>query len=182
MMKKLYFIYLLLILASVTTTSCEDEQLEGEFAADPVSVATGSFTASVNGEGFSSQAIASTEGTIGTTTIEAFSIIAANSTGQGISIILNTYDGVGTYALDLEAGNIGNSGAYSDVGDLNDPVLTTYITSLSGGTGSITITEIDLDNLVTSGTFSFTAVNNNGEGDTATITNGVFSNIPIINN
>ncbi len=181
-MKKLYFIYALLILFSITTTSCEDEQLEGEFAADPVSVATGSFTASVNGEGYSSQAIASTEATIGTTTIEAFSIVAANTTGQGISIILGNYSGVGTYALDPEAGSIGNIASYSDVGDVNDPVITMYNTSLSGGTGSITITEIDLENLVTSGTFSFTAAHSNGEGDTVTISSGLFSNIPIVNN
>lgn len=172
-MKKIsYYLSFLLLFAAITFVSCDDEQLEGEFfvtpdGSDPIeNNNTGSITAQINGSGFSASgqfANASFQSNV-------FSIAGAGSSGELVVVSISGANIPGTY--DIGPGSLG-SGVYTPGSGQN-----ASISNFEGGSGSLTITELDLTNLLASGSFQFTAINSLTEESTV-ITNGVFTNLSV---
>jgi len=126
----------------------------------------GSFTAIIDGNMFTAQ-----EASAGFIA-GVFNITGTRSNGETIIITLSDFDGEGTY--DIGANNTSSSGgAYLSMTGAN-----AFLSAFEDGTGSITVTEFDIANSTTSGTFEFVA-NDSLSEDSVTITSGVFTNLPI---
>lgn len=93
--------------------------------------------------------------------VQGFSDAAAS-----IVLIVNEYDGLGTYSLDFSEESNGTSGLYTS------GTSAWSSNGGEGGTGRLTVTEEDDTEI--SGTFGFVGVDANSENATRTITNGVF--------
>lgn len=97
-----------------------------------------------------------------------------DSQGESVELIVNAVE-LGTYPLGVTAPNNElNLAFYSP--DINNINAWQSVTDNIESQGEITITEIDYFNLLISGTFSFTAYDNNGVSKE--FTNGIFEDIP----
>lgn len=86
-------------------------------------------------------------------------------------------DLVGSYSFDCDSSATTNTAlAYKE----DDNATTSYIagTTVENSTGTVTIVEIDTANKLISGTFE--AYTQTGAGDSKTISDGVFTNIPYV--
>ena len=108
-----------------------------------------------------------------------FNITTTNpTTGETITITVSNA-AEGTFDLSSAANNI-NGGAYTLNGE------NAYLSNYEGGTGTMTISKLDTENLLTSGTFEFVGVRESLDADgnivteTITITNGEFNNLPLV--
>jgi len=170
-MKKIsYYLSFLLLCTATLFISCDDEQLEGEFfvtpdGSDPIeNNNTGSITAQINGNGFS----ASGQSANAAFQSNVFNITGIGSSGELLIISISGANIPGTY--DIGPGSLG-SGAYTEGNGQN-----ASISNFDGGSGTLTITQLDLTNQLTSGSFQFTAINSITEESTV-VTNGVFTNL-----
>ena len=85
----------------------------------------------------------------------------------GITLIISSLKSIGTYDLKLEGSN-------NNFGELyNSKENIIYLTSNSN-TGKVTITKIDLTKKIISGTFEFTAEDENNPSNTIRVTDGRF--------
>lgn len=76
----------------------------------------------------------------------------------------------GTFQFGPSVNNFVHMARYRDAND-------TYLADLNGGSGQLTITDLDLENLVISGTFEFTALSD--DNTSIAITSGVIDNLDI---
>jgi hypothetical protein len=140
-----------------------------------------SFAATVNGIRDSNWVVTTSggKGNIGGYTDVTFVNIdasSANSTSDNISLCIYYFTGVGTYPLNsppLQApysSGVFNTGVSSSVVE--------YVTN-TNHPGSVTFTKVDILHNLVSGTFSFTAIQNNTGPGIVNITNGSFSNLPL---
>lgn len=181
-MKKIPYLFILLLCLFVTTTSCEDEPLEGEFFSTgdgsdpeddiPTENTDNMFMASVDGETYAPNSI---QGQL--ITITGFSTISINTnnntTGQNMSLTLPPDITPGEYSFDFVPDTDSIIGQY--IPNINDPATESF-SSISTDS-MLTITAHDTINNIIEGTFSFTAqplVNINGM-EPIEITEGTFS-------
>lgn len=178
------FNWILIAFIAIQFTACENEPLEGEFPQDEdvVNVEEGGFVATVAGEGFTAETAS------GIITSENFlTLTGVSSSGESIILTIEQA-AAGVFDITAGLGNL-NSGIYS--GDNFSPYIST---GALGGSGTLTIIEMDNVGLTVTGTFSFTgmriAVDNEGnpildaEGnpvlEEVVITSGEFNKIPYV--
>lgn len=164
-MKKL----LISALASLAllVTSCSGD-------GDGGSASTGSLSATIDGQSWSTNITVASLSSFdidGTTTV--FQVIATKMDQTSLTINLPVEDlTVGSHVY--SGFGAGGSLSYASTSDL-------YDSGDDGGTFTINITDIDLENGRISGTFSGTLISFGG-GQTVTITDGEFNNILLISN
>ncbi|RLD27899.1 MAG: hypothetical protein DRI70_04115 [Bacteroidetes bacterium] len=143
--------WMLFALLAFTFSACENEPLEGQFVTDDgdVSADDGQFVAKINGVTF----LAETTDNVYNPDSGALVISGTKQDGESIVIAINNA-AAGTFDLTTVVG-ISNSGSYFPAGTLLNPYLSI---GAAGGSGELTITEFDLDNLTVSGTFSINGV------------------------
>ncbi|MEZ4856228.1 MAG: DUF6252 family protein [Gelidibacter sp.] len=173
-MKNLKQILLLVMVVSLTNlTSCSKDD-DGGSGGD---AASGTIKAKVNGSQFTSLEITSFANLAsggGQTTL----VMQGNTSSQAINMIINGYDGIGTY--ELSDSNVFISASYIEP-NVNDPLNSqTWNAPFqdSGVVGEIKIAE--QSDTTIKGTFHFTCKNVN-DGSTKNITDGSF-NLEIMNN
>lgn len=151
---------LVLIVFSVFIQSCKKD----EKTTTPVTPTAG-ITAKINGKSFTDDGTteAFKNSTI-STSIYAINTAETSSIGIGFGAVTT-----GTYTI-----GSGNHGATYKAYDVNG-----NDTAYSATQGSFVITKYDLTNNKLSGTFSFTATNS-ATGRTVAITEGVITDIPIV--
>jgi len=173
------FNWILFALLALQFSACEDQASITEIpgGGGPIGIGDGEFVAIVEGAEFESDSVSAY------ISLENILVLTGINTVSGESIIIRVQDPI-VGILDITAG-IGNQniGIYTDGEDPLDPYTTDFEL---GGTGELTISNIN-DNLMTiSGTFSFTAAKNfvDASGNTITeiieIESGQFSQIPLI--
>ena len=161
-MKKIKLLSLALVCLTVLSmNSCSNDDDN-----DSPGPGTGQFVATINGESFS----------VGGTSVGAtlfngiFNITALNTVTNEVVLVTVENAQVGTF--DLGPDNNGQA-----VGSYNINGQNAFLSILEGGSGSINITKLDVENNLASGTFSFTAVRGN---ETVIIEGGAFEDIPLV--
>ncbi len=161
------FVLLLTSISLLTFSSCSSSDDGGDAGA----AASGTIAAKIDGQDFTSLKITSQASVVtagGQTTIT----LQGNTSSQAINMVINAYDGVGTYQLSDD--NVFIIASYIEP-NVNSP-LDSKIWSApfqdSGTVGSIKISEETDTNI--KGTFSFTCKNTN-DGTTKDVTEGSFN-------
>lgn len=186
-MKKTNFLKgMLLFFVAFQFFSCENEPLTGNFPdpQDQNPAEDGQFRANVAGQLFIAEA---TSAFLSET--NDFEITGTKSSGE--KIVLSVADAaVGTFSLNWDGTGL-NRGSYTDRYDLDNPYVSI---GGAGGSGELTITEINTVSNTVSGTFKFFGVRIkldsagnpilDGNGIPVTedieVTNGAFNTIPYI--
>lgn len=157
-MKRLRFAALpvLALAVALTASSCEEDVPD-----IPGLPASGTMTAKIDGSDFNANVAVQASGGSG-----VLGIMGSNTVGKAINITLSSYSGPGTYAFGglantssaLWQETLTSEGGYSTFGG-------------PAGIGEIVVSSDDGETV--EGTFSFTG--RNSEGNTRTVTEGVFS-------
>ena len=161
---------LLMCVSLITFTSCSNDDDGGDDGGG-VAAASGTITANINGDSFTSLEMTSFANSTtggGQTTL----IMQGNTQSQAINMIINGYDGVGTYQLTDE--NVFRTASYIEPNVSNPTNTQTWTAPYqdSGVCGEIKITE-ETDSTV-KGTFNFTSKNSNDD-TTKNVTEGSFN-------
>lgn len=132
---------------------------------------SGELVAVIDGESFSASGV-----NVGAQIFNGIFNVSATdpSTQQTITI---TVSGASEGTFDLGEGVNGSAGAYT-IGGGN-----AFLSGFTDGSGTITITKLDTDNMLASGTFSFVGTRQetvNGEIESVTITEGAFTDITLL--
>lgn len=162
--KKLW--YLLVAVTVLFSVACSDDDDGGEAGA----ATEGTITAKIDGADFESLKITSfanvvTQGSTSTLTLQG------NTQDQAISIVVNGYNGVGTYQISDSNVFIVASYIEPDTNNPQNSKIWSAPYANSGVIGEIKVAE-ETDTTVT-GTFNFTGKNNN-DGTTRVVSNGSF--------
>ena len=158
-------ILLLMAVIAVSLTSCKKDDDGGGGG----SAASGTLAAKVDGSSFNSMEMTS----FATLTSGTLILQGSNASGKAISIIINHYDGIGTY--EFSDSNVFVVGTYVET-NINDPMNSQTWTAPydnSGVVGEVKISEKTDTNV--KGTFHFTAKNSNGDQSLKSITDGSFN-------
>ena len=167
--------WMLFALLAFTFAACENEPLEGQFITDDgggSSVEDGQFIAKINGENFSAITVSAdfVNGQL--------SLVGLDANNNGINLIIRN-PGICTFQIE----GLSKFAQFIELGDVSNPYITVTVQGVQVGTGSITITELDTDANLISGTFSFTAEREIDDGtgtiitETVSITEGIFNAI-----
>ena len=162
-------LFTILLFVGLATVSCkkDDDGGEGGAAAD------GTITAKIDGASFTSLEIATTANEVnagGSTTI---TIQGNDADGRAIVMIINGYDGTGTYEIS-DANTIFNTASYTEVNISNPQDTQSWLAPFanSGIAGEINISSKTDTNI--QGTFNFEGKNNN-DMSMKNITEGSFN-------
>jgi hypothetical protein len=147
-------------------SSCSKEDNNGNNGGGEGPSTNSSFTASVDGAAFS----ADTAITGFITGTDDFVIQAVDGI-QSMGFYLAEFTGEGTYSLSQAVSD--NGFYYPDTSNTED----VYMTFSENGIGSITVSDLNLNDSLVSGSFSFTGQNQSGES--VDITQGTFQNIRV---
>jgi hypothetical protein len=100
--------------------------------------------------------------------VNEFTLQLTVSDGNGMSVGM-PYNADNSMGAQVNMSYFGGGGqSWTNASTLNNTV-----------NGTVTFTEIDISNLVTSGTFSFTGYGSSNPSDSIVVTNGTFQDIPI---
>lgn len=162
-------ILVLMAVVAVSLTSCKKDDDGGGGG----SAGSGQIVANIGGTNFSSLAITSAAriSTGGGVTI--VTLQGNDSSGNAIVMIINGFEGPGTYEFTDE--NVFVTGSYMKI-DVNNPTdAQTWSAPYNGSgvVGNIKVSE-KTDALI-KGTFNFTGKNMNGDGSLKNITDGSFN-------
>lgn len=166
-MKTLKRIACILILALSIVACKSDDDNGGDTQGD-----VGSFTANIAGTNFSGDVVAlATETNAGPNTI--LRLQASDANGKALLILLNAFDGPGTYEISSD-NTIANTASYTETNVDNPQASPTWAAPYadSGKVGEVTISE-KTDTTV-KGSFNFTGKEQNGT-TFKEITNGQFN-------
>ncbi len=157
---------MLTLFVSLAITSCKSDDDAGPEATG----GSGSFTAKVNGNDFSGLDGTVVAREVDSGPIKTLAVSGGTSASENLQIIIQDFDGVGTYDLGLL-----NIGTYSYLPDPANPDPNTVViyTTVTGAGGQINVSSYD--GTTVSGTLSFTGVNLNNASDTVSITDGEFN-------
>jgi hypothetical protein len=164
--KNLFLVFFVALAVSVTSCKKDDDGGSGGNAG------AGTIAARVNGNDFSSLEIASTAsqatGSNGTT----ITLQGSDASGKGIFLIINGFDGTGTY--ELSDSNVFVVATYVEANASNPQNSQTWSAPYdgSGVVGEINISEKTETTI--KGTFNFSPKNVNGDQSIKTITDGSF--------
>lgn len=150
----------------ITLSSCSSDDDGGGGG----QAAEGTVTAKIDGSTFTSMEIASTANFVAAGNV--MSIQGSDADGRAIIILINGYEGEGTYEIGGD-NSIFVSASYTEI-DINTLTSESWAAPYSGGevVGSISISEETEDNL--KGTFEFSARNDNTD-TIIDITDGSFN-------
>jgi len=164
---------MLVLLMSLAIVSCKKDDDGGE---DPAG-ATGTLTAKIDGATLTAdiavqaQITPSGQG-------DVLAISGGTSASENLQMIIQGFDGVGTYGL-----NFTNIGTYSYLPDPSNPDPSTVVIYLSingtGSTGELKVSSFDGNTI--QGTFNFTGYKADDQTDTVAVTDGEF-NLEVTNN
>lgn len=158
-------ILVLTAVVAMTLTSCKKDDDGGGGG----SAAEGTVSAKVDGNNFNSMEMAS----FATLTSGTLILQGSDASGKGISIIMNNYEGVGTY--EFTDSNVFLVATYVEA-NINNPTQSQTWTAPYEGSGVIGELKIsEKTDLGIKGTFSFTAKNSNGDQSLKNITDGTFN-------
>ncbi|MAP53961.1 DUF6252 family protein [Altibacter sp.] len=163
--KKVLFV----LFISLAVTACKKDDEGG----DDGQAGEGTVTAKVNGANFTSMSIASTASETnggGSTTV---TLQGSDASGKGIFLIINAFDGTGTY--EITDANVFITASYVEA-NVNDPMNSQTWNAPyqnSGVVGEINVSE-KTDTTI-KGTFNFTCKNVNGDQSIKNITDGSFN-------
>ena len=163
MLRWIFFVFL-----GCSFIACENEPLEGEFIVDDGS--EGAFTAVVDGETFSASTTSAQ--------MNDGALIISGIDGGG-NVVALTFGAVGECTYDLSS--INSFGVFATSATPDNPFSSVGI---SGGSGSATIIDFNVNGQTVSGAFSFNGIREvtDGNGNTSTevvvITEGIFNSIP----
>ena len=175
--------WLLLFFLALQFTACDNEPLEGEFPQEEEVIAEeGQFVATIGGQGWTASLAGAVLNDDGSLVITG----ELEATGQSISLTVEN-GGEGVFDLTAGVGTL-NTAVYIDADQINPFISAGAL----GGFGQLTVTEINLDELTISGTFSFEGVRialdadgnpvTDGDGnpviENVSISNGAFNSIP----
>ncbi|WP_121665598.1 DUF6252 family protein [Mesonia aquimarina] len=168
MRKNLLLNLVIVCLSVLGLQSCDNEPYEGAIGGEIPGLES-NFQVDIDGETFvADQANATT--TNGITTI-----VGIKNNGETVSL---TLQGSGTGSYDLEQGSLGSY--------IVSPTEAAYLSSEGEESGSVNIETYNLEQMFTTGTFSFSATRilEPAEGEepvveTVELTNGIFTNIPL---
>lgn len=163
---KFLSVFLFISIALVSCNKSDDDGGDGGGAPE------GTMTAKINGSSFTSMEIATTANEVtagGSTTI---TIQGSDADGKGMVLIINTYDGTGTYTISDD--NVFTSASYVEANVSNPQASQTWQAPFqdSGVVGEIKIAEKTDSNI--KGTFNFEAKNSN-DGSMRNVTEGSFN-------
>jgi len=161
---------LLMCLSLITLSSCSKDDDGGDGGGDQ-GAASGTITAKINGASFTSLEMTSFASTVtggGQTTLT----MQGNTQSQAINMIINGYDGVGTY--EISDNNVFIIASYIEPNVSNPANSQTWSAPFqdSGVIGEIKISE-ESDSTI-KGTFNFTCKNSQDDS-TKNITEGSFN-------
>ncbi|MEL6812481.1 MAG: DUF6252 family protein [Bacteroidota bacterium] len=157
-------IQFLAVAISLFVVSCNSDDSDPE-----PGPSDGQLIASVDGASFDS----SDSNIVATLFNEVFAISALDPQTSEVITVSMLNPSVGTFDIGPNSSVMG-SGAYSVAGG------NAFLSVVEGGSGQLTITNLDLDNLLVSGSFQFVGVrDNNGVMETVTIEGGAFNNLPL---
>jgi hypothetical protein len=170
MKKYRFWSLLMLVMATLIMTSCDNEPLEGNFITGEEAQDNSAFTATVNGEPFSASS------TTGQLINGVLLLTGTDYFGNIISMVI-TNIGVCTFDLTQEL----NPSSFI----LEAPTESPFeVLSSIGGSGTTVIAAYDSENQTVTGTFNFTAIRQISDGAGGTITesvvisNGILQEIP----
>lgn len=186
MKKFILFNWALVALLALTFTACTDEPLEGTFPqqGDPSLAEEGQFLAKIDGVEF----IATIAGATLTTENELVVTGLVEGTGESITLTAEDVTAIGPFNL-ISGSNTINAARYFDIEATTNP----YVSSGDlGGSGQLTLTDLNTVDLTISGTFSFIGkrvqldangqpvLDTNGDPiiETVSVTPGEFNTIP----
>lgn len=158
-------ILVLMAVFALSLTSCKKDDDGGGDG----SAAAGTVSAKVDGSSFKSLEMTS----FATLTSSTLILQGSDTSGKAISIVMNNYDGPGTY--EFSDSNVFVVGTYIQT-DINNPTNSQTWTAPyenSGVVGEINISDKTDTNI--KGTFNFKAKNSNGDGSMKNITDGSFN-------
>lgn len=157
-----------LVCVALVFTGCKKDDDGGMGGA----AAEGNLTATVNGNSFQSLEGTTAAQETNSGGVRVIAVSAGTIDSENLQMIVQNFDGVGTYSL-----NLINIGTYSYLPDPSNPdpnTVVIYSTATgSGNVGEINISSYSATNV--EGTFSFTGYNINDPSDTTTVTNGAFN-------
>jgi len=130
--------------------------------------AAGSITAIVDGSPFSASGNFAGANFVS----DVFNITGLQADGESIVITIDEFDGVGTYDLEFSMSTIAGAAYVPETG------ANAFLSVADGGSGTLVVTEFDLVNNTTSGTFNFVGVES-VTGDTVNVSEGVFTTLSI---
>lgn len=161
---------LIMCFSLITFSSCSNDDDGGDGGGDQ-GAASGTITAKINGTSFTSLEMTSTATTVtggGQTTLT----MQGNTQTQAINMIINGYDGVGTYEISDD--NVFRIASYIEPNASNPANSQTWSAPYqdSGVIGEIKISEETASNI--KGTFHFTGKNSNDDS-TKNVTEGSFN-------
>jgi len=160
---------ILVLLVSLAVTACSKKDDDG---GDGGTAGSGEVTAKVDGSSFSSLEIASTA-SISSGGNTVVTLQGSDASGKGIIIIINPFDGVGTY--EIGDSSVFTLATYVEANASNPQNSQTWSAPYedSGVVGEINVSEKTDTNI--KGTFNFKAKNVNGDQSIKNITNGSFN-------
>ncbi len=165
--KKTLLVFMAVV--AVSLTSCKKDDDGG--GSGPAG--SGQIVANVGGTNFTSLAITSTAGIATGGGITTVTLQGNDSSGNAIVMVINGFEGPGTYEFTDE--NVLVYGSYMKI-DVNNPTnAQTWSAPYNGSgvVGNIKVSE-KTDALI-KGTFNFTGKNVNGDGSLKNITDGSFN-------
>lgn len=160
--------YVVIILLTIVSVACNKSDDDG---GDNPQGGEGTFTASIGGTNFSGSVAANaTESNANGVTI--ITMLASDADGKAINIIINPFDGPGTY--DISDDSVFTTASYTEA-DVNNPMnsmiwVAPYANS--GMVGQINVSEKTDASI--KGTFNFEGKLQNGDS-LKNITNGAFN-------
>lgn len=161
------FVLLIMAVATVSILSCSKNDDGG----DGGTASEGTITAKVNGSQFTTLEVA-TFATLTTGGGQTTLILQGNTSSEGVSFVVNGYEGLGTYEISDD--NVFISATYIEP-NISDPLNSqTWSAPFqdSGIVGELNISE-ETDTTI-KGTFNFIAKNSN-DGSTKTVSDGSFN-------
>ncbi len=164
-------ILVLMAVVAVSLTSCKKDDDGGDGGGGQAG--SGTVVAKVNGSGFTSMEIASTASITNAGGTSTVSLQGSDASGKGIFIIINSFEGTGTY--EFSDSNVFVVATYIEV-DINNPQNSQTWSAPyqgSGIVGEVVVSEKTDTNI--KGTFNFTAKNVNGDQSLRNITDGSFN-------
>lgn len=164
-LKKFMLLVMTVIMVSITSCNKDDDGGSGGDAA------SGTITAKVNGSQFTSLEV-TTFANLTTGGGQTTLILQGNTSSQGISFVVNGYNGVGSYEISDDNVFIVATYIEPNISDPQNSQTWSAPFQDSGIVGELSISEETDTNI--QGTFSFTAKNSN-DGSTKNITEGSFN-------
>ena len=170
---KLFKQSMLILLVSLAVVSCKKDDDGGE---DPAA-GTGTLTAKIDGATLTADIAVQAQIT-NSAQGDVLAISGGTSQSENLQMIIQNFDGVGTYDLSFI-----NIGTYSFLPDPSNPDPSTVVIYLSmngtDATGELRVSSFDGNTI--EGTFNFTGYKSDDPTDTVEVTEGQF-NLEVTNN